>query len=55
MRRIVFWRRRSPSRQALIPHDNLAEILHGCPRVADVLWRDTLMDAAVFVNGCERA
>src|SRR3954468_4394113 len=38
----------TPSRLAFIPHDSLTKLMHRCPRVADVMWRDTLIDAAVF-------
>ncbi len=38
----------TPSKLAFIPHDSLKKLLHRCPRVADVLWRDTLIDASVF-------
>jgi CRP-like cAMP-binding protein len=38
----------TPSKLAFIPHDSLIRLMHRCPRVADVLWRDTLIDAAVF-------
>jgi len=38
----------SPSKLAFIPHDSLRQLIHRCPRVGDVLWRDTLIDAAVF-------
>ena len=33
---------------AFIPHPSLTEVMHRCPRVADVMWRDTLIDAAIF-------
>ena len=33
---------------AFIPHESLTKVMHRCPRVADLLWRDTLIDAAVF-------
>ena len=33
---------------AFVPHDALAELTRRCPRVGDVLWRDTLIDAAIF-------
>jgi CRP-like cAMP-binding protein len=36
------------SKVAFIPHDSIAKLTRECPRVADVLWRDTLIDAAVF-------
>jgi CRP-like cAMP-binding protein len=38
----------TPSKLAFIPHESLKKLMHRCPRVADVLWRDTLIDAAVF-------
>ena len=38
----------TPSKLAFIPHESLRKLMHQCPRVADVLWRDTLIDAAVF-------
>jgi CRP-like cAMP-binding protein len=37
-----------PSKLAFIPHESLNRVLDRCPRVAKVLWRDTLIDAAVF-------
>src|SRR3954471_3320355 len=33
---------------ALIPHDPLRGLCHSQPRVADIFWRDTLIDAAIF-------
>jgi CRP-like cAMP-binding protein len=36
------------SKLAFIPHESLTKLMHRCPRVADVMWRDTLIDAAVF-------
>jgi CRP-like cAMP-binding protein len=38
----------TPSKLAFIPHESVRKVMHRCPRVADVLWRDTLIDAAVF-------
>jgi CRP-like cAMP-binding protein len=38
----------APSKLAFISHESLAGVMHRCPRVADVLWRDTLIDGAVF-------
>jgi len=32
----------------LIPHDDLRELVRKAPTVAEVLWRDTLVDAAIF-------
>jgi CRP-like cAMP-binding protein len=36
------------SKLAFIPHDRVTDMMRRCPRVGDVLWRDTLIDAAVF-------
>jgi CRP-like cAMP-binding protein len=38
----------TPSRLAFISHESLTELMHRCPRIAGVMWRDTLIDAAVF-------
>lgn len=38
----------TPCKLAFIPHESLTKMMHRCPRVADVMWRDTLIDAAVF-------
>jgi CRP-like cAMP-binding protein len=38
----------APSRVAYIPHDALRRLTNEHPRIAAVLWRDTLIDAAVF-------
>src|SRR5215213_7384833 len=38
----------TPSKLAFIPHESLGNGMQRCPRVADVFWRDTLIDAAVF-------
>jgi len=38
----------APSKLAFIPHESVAAVMHRCPRVADVFWRDTLIDGAVF-------
>ena len=44
-----------PSKVAFIPHEAVRTFLGAHPRIADVFWRDTLIDAAVFrewvVNG----
>jgi CRP-like cAMP-binding protein len=37
-----------PSRIALIPHASLRKLTHEHPALADIFWRDTLIDAAVF-------
>ena len=36
------------SKVALIPHDVVRAFVRAHPRIADVFWRDTLIDAAVF-------
>lgn len=41
------------SKLAFIPHESLRALTRRCPRVADVLWRDTLIDAAVFRENME--
>ncbi|HEY7384918.1 MAG TPA: Crp/Fnr family transcriptional regulator [Beijerinckiaceae bacterium] len=33
---------------AFVPHEALTELTRRCPRIGDVLWRDTLIDAAIF-------
>jgi CRP-like cAMP-binding protein len=38
----------TPSKLAFIPHESVKKAMHQCPRVADILWRDTLIDAAIF-------
>jgi CRP-like cAMP-binding protein len=38
----------TPSKVAFIKHETLRGFLHVHPRIADVFWRDTLIDAAVF-------
>jgi CRP-like cAMP-binding protein len=38
----------TPCKVAFIPHEGITELGRRCPRVADVLWRDTLVDAAIF-------
>jgi CRP-like cAMP-binding protein len=38
----------TPCKLAFIPHQSLSEMMRRCPRVADVMWRDTLIDAAIF-------
>ena len=38
----------TPCKLAFISHQSLTELLRKCPRVADVMWRDTLIDAAIF-------
>jgi CRP-like cAMP-binding protein len=36
------------SRVALIPHETVRAFIRAHPRIGDVFWRDTLIDAAVF-------
>jgi CRP-like cAMP-binding protein len=38
----------SPSKAALIPHDAIRDLAHAHPNLADKLWRETLVDAAIF-------
>jgi CRP-like cAMP-binding protein len=37
-----------PSTVAFIPHQDIRDLIRGFPRLADVLWHDTLIDAAIF-------
>jgi CRP-like cAMP-binding protein len=36
------------SRVALIPHETVRAFIRAHPRIGDVFWRDTLIEAAVF-------
>ena len=38
----------TPCKVAFITHDSIRELTRRCPRIGDVLWRDTLIDAAIF-------
>jgi CRP-like cAMP-binding protein len=38
----------TPCRVAFVPHESITELTRECPRIGDVLWRDTLIDAALF-------
>ena len=38
----------TPCKVAFISHDNIRALTRHCPRIAEVLWRDTLIDAAIF-------
>jgi CRP-like cAMP-binding protein len=38
----------TPSKLAFIAHESVLRVIHKCPRLAGVLWRDTLIDGAVF-------
>ncbi len=38
----------TPCRLAFISHENLCALLRIHPRLADIFWRDTLIDAAIF-------
>jgi CRP-like cAMP-binding protein len=37
-----------PSRLAFIQHDDLRTLMRSHPRIGDLFWRDTLIDAAIF-------
>ena len=37
-----------PTKVAFIPHEAVRTFLRAHPRIADVFWRETLIDAAVF-------
>ncbi len=37
-----------PTKMALIPHDVMCRLIDGNPRIAHRLWRETLIDAAIF-------
>src|SRR5215212_1025875 len=39
---------RVPSTAAFIPHDALRALMRSSPTLADLFWRDTLIDAAIF-------
>jgi CRP-like cAMP-binding protein len=36
------------SKLAFAMHERVTDLMRRCPRIGDVLWRDTLIDAAVF-------
>jgi CRP-like cAMP-binding protein len=38
----------TPCNVAFVPHGSVRELTRQCPRVADLLWRETLVDAAIF-------
>lgn len=38
----------APSKLGFIQHEHLRELMRRHPRIGDVFWRDTLIDAAVF-------
>jgi CRP-like cAMP-binding protein len=38
----------TPSKVGLIPHEAIRKLTRAQPRLADALWRDTLVDAAIF-------
>jgi CRP-like cAMP-binding protein len=38
----------TPAKVAFIPHQSVLHLMSTCTRIARVLWRDTLIDAAVF-------
>jgi CRP-like cAMP-binding protein len=37
-----------PSKVAFIPHETVRAFIRAHPRIGDIFWRDTLIDAAVF-------
>jgi CRP-like cAMP-binding protein len=37
-----------PSKVAFIPHETVRAFLRAHPRIGDIFWRDTLIDAAIF-------
>jgi len=37
-----------PSTAAFIPHEDLRAVMRSSPSIAEALWRDTLIDAAIF-------
>lgn len=37
-----------PSKLAFIQHEDLRTLVHNHPRLGDLLWRETLIDAAIF-------
>jgi CRP-like cAMP-binding protein len=37
-----------PSRVAFIPHETVRAFIQAHPRIGDIFWRDTLIDAAIF-------
>jgi hypothetical protein len=41
----------TPATVALIEHDNLKSLFAAFPRVGEILWRETLIDAAVSASG----
>lgn len=38
----------TPCTVAFIPHESIHNLTRSFPRIADVLWRETLVDAAIF-------
>jgi CRP-like cAMP-binding protein len=38
----------TPTRVALVPHDSMRKLIDGNRRIAHLLWRDSLVDAAIF-------
>lgn len=38
----------TPCKLAFITHESLTDLMRECPRIGDVMWRDTLIDAAIF-------
>ena len=40
----------APSRIAFIPHEKMWEIIQNYPRIVRAIWKDTLIDGAVFAE-----
>ena len=38
----------TPCEVGFIHHEDLRDLIRRCPRIGDLLWRDTLIDAAIF-------
>ena len=38
----------TPCEVGFIHHEDLRDLIRCCPRIGDLLWRDTLIDAAIF-------
>ena len=38
----------TPCEVGFIPHEDMHKLIRHCPRLGDLFWRDTLIDAAIF-------
>jgi CRP-like cAMP-binding protein len=38
----------TPTTLGFTPHQSVRQLVRQCPRIGDIFWRDTLIDAAVF-------